>query len=31
VQAHLMTAFQGTVDATFAAFGMDAVYTPVGW
>ena len=23
-----MTAFQGTVDATFAAFGIDAVYTP---
>jgi RNase P/RNase MRP subunit p29 len=25
-----MTAFQGTVDATFAAFGIDAVYTPAG-
>ena len=24
-----MTAFQGAVDATFAAFGIDAVYTPV--
>jgi hypothetical protein len=23
-----MTVFQGAVDATFAAFGMDAVYTP---
>jgi hypothetical protein len=23
-----MTAFQGAVDATFAAFGIDAVYTP---
>jgi hypothetical protein len=22
-----MTAFQGAVDATFAAFGIDAVYT----
>jgi hypothetical protein len=29
-QAHLMTAFQGAVDATFAAFGIDAVYTPAG-
>ena len=29
-QAHLMTAFQGAVDATFAAFGLDAVYTPAG-
>jgi Phage major capsid protein E len=29
-QAHLMTAFQGTVDATFAAFGIDAVHTPAG-
>ena len=27
-QAHLMTVFQGAVDATFAAFGIDAVYTP---
>src|SRR5687767_2827283 len=25
-----MTAFQGAVDATFAAFGLDAVYTPAG-
>jgi hypothetical protein len=25
-----MTAFQGAVDATFAAFGINAVYTPVG-
>ena len=25
-----MTVFQGTVDATFAAFGIDAVYTPAG-
>jgi hypothetical protein len=25
-----MTVFQGPVDATFAAFGMDAVYTPAG-
>jgi hypothetical protein len=25
-----MTAFQGAVDATFAAFGMDALYTPAG-
>jgi len=23
-----MTAFQGAVDATFTAFGIDAVYTP---
>jgi hypothetical protein len=23
-----MTVFQGAVDATFAAFGMDALYTP---
>jgi hypothetical protein len=23
-----MTAFQGAVDATFAAFGIDALYTP---
>jgi hypothetical protein len=23
-----MTAFQAAVDATFAAFGIDAVYTP---
>jgi hypothetical protein len=29
-QAHLMTVFQGAVDATFAAFGIDAVYTPTG-
>jgi hypothetical protein len=25
-----MTAFQGAVDATFAAFGIDAVYAPAG-
>ena len=25
-----MTAFQGAVDATFAAFGIDALYTPSG-
>jgi len=25
-----MTVFQGAVDATFAAFGIDAVYTPQG-
>ena len=25
-----MTVFQGVVDATFAAFGIDAVYTPAG-
>jgi hypothetical protein len=25
-----MTVFQGAVDATFAAFGMDATYTPAG-
>jgi hypothetical protein len=25
-----MTAFQGAVDATFAAFGTDALYTPEG-
>jgi hypothetical protein len=25
-----MMAFQGAVDATFAAFGTDAVYTPAG-
>jgi hypothetical protein len=25
-----MTVFQGAVDATFAAFGIDAVYTPTG-
>jgi hypothetical protein len=25
-----MTVFQGTVDATFAAFGLDALYTPAG-
>jgi hypothetical protein len=25
-----MTAFQGAVDATFAAFGIDAVCTPAG-
>ena len=29
-QAHLMTVFQGAVDATFVAFGIDAVYTPAG-
>jgi len=25
-----MTVFQGAVDATFAAFGVDAAYTPAG-
>ena len=25
-----MTVFQGAVNATFAAFGIDAVYTPAG-
>jgi hypothetical protein len=25
-----MTPFQGAVDATFAAFGIDATYTPAG-
>jgi hypothetical protein len=25
-----MTAFEGAVDATFAAFGIDALYTPAG-
>jgi hypothetical protein len=25
-----MTAFEGAVDATFAAFGIDATYTPAG-
>jgi hypothetical protein len=25
-----MTAFAGAVDATFASFGIDAVYTPAG-
>jgi hypothetical protein len=25
-----MTAFQGAVDATFAAFGIEATYTPAG-
>ena len=25
-----MTVFQGAVDATFAAFGIDAVHTPAG-
>ena len=25
-----MTVFQGAVDATFEAFGIDAVYTPAG-
>jgi hypothetical protein len=29
-QAHLMTVFEGAVDATFAAFGIDALYTPAG-
>jgi hypothetical protein len=29
-QAHLMTAFQDAVDATFAAFGINAVYAPAG-
>jgi hypothetical protein len=27
-QAHLMTVFHGALDATFAAFGIDATYTP---
>ena len=25
-----MTVFQGAVDATFAAFGIDATFTPIG-
>jgi hypothetical protein len=29
-EAHLMTVFEGAVDATFAAFGIDALYTPAG-
>ena len=29
-EAHLMTVFQGAVDATFATFGVEAVYTPAG-
>jgi hypothetical protein len=29
-QANLMTMFAGAVGATFAAFGIDAVYTPAG-
>jgi hypothetical protein len=29
-QADLMTVFQGAVDATFAAFAIDALYTPAG-
>jgi hypothetical protein len=29
-QAHLMAALAGAVDATFAAFGIDALYTPAG-
>jgi hypothetical protein len=29
-RASLMTAFEGAVDATFAAFGTDGVYTPAG-
>ena len=29
-EAHLMTVFAGAVDAMFAAFGIDAVYTPAG-
>jgi hypothetical protein len=29
-QAHLITVFAGAVDVTFAAFGIDAVYTPAG-
>jgi hypothetical protein len=29
-QANLMTVFQGAVDATFTAFGIDAFYTPAG-
>jgi hypothetical protein len=29
-QAHLMTMFAGAVDATFTAFGIDAVYAPAG-
>ena len=27
-QAHLMTVFQAAAEASFAAFGIDAVYTP---
>ena len=26
--SHLMTVFQGAVDATFATFGIAATYTP---
>ena len=26
-----MTMFTGAVDATFAAFGTDAIFTPAGW
>jgi hypothetical protein len=29
-QARLMTVFQGAVEATFAEFGIDALYTPAG-
>ena len=29
-QAHLMKAIAGAVDATLAAFGIDATYTPAG-
>jgi hypothetical protein len=29
-RAPLTTAFTGVVDAMFAAFGIDAVYTPAG-
>jgi hypothetical protein len=29
-QTHLMTVFQGAVDVTFAAFGIDAVYASAG-
>jgi hypothetical protein len=29
-QAHLMTVFASAVDATFAAFGIEATYTPAG-
>jgi hypothetical protein len=29
-EAYLMTVSAGAVDATFAAFGIDAVYTPAG-
>ena len=29
-RASLISAFEGALDATFAAFGIDADYTPVG-